>query len=167
MDRLLQFYEPCFDLKRPFAVGETLYDAYAFCDVTSSKYVLVEKAELWRAYTFEHVFFREIDMFSQGELQEYEKQLREQIGPEFVRKGQKYPIPDHMCTYLTGIFICRQAVSGDVIRAIRKHRFRLNYRFALRGYCDSRLAVLDLVNGQIYGNTAAKLLVKRLKQQLT
>ena len=51
LDRLLQFYEPCFDLKRPFAVGETLYDAYAFCDVTSSKYVLVEKAELWRAYT--------------------------------------------------------------------------------------------------------------------
>ena len=167
MDRLLQFYEPCFDLKRPFAVGETLYDAYAFCDVTSSKYVLVEKAELWRAYTFEHVFFREIDMFSQGELQEYEKQLREQIEPEFVRKGQKYPIPDHMCTYLTGIFICRQAVSGDVIRVIRKHRFRLNYRFARRGYCASRLAVLDLENGQIYGNTAAKLLVKRLKQQLT
>lgn len=167
MDRLLRFYEPCFDLKSPFAVGETLYDAYAFCDVTSSKYVLVEKAELWRAYTFEHVFFREIDVFSQGELQKYEKQLREQIEPEFVRKGQKYPIPDHMCTYLTGIFICRQAVSKDAIRAIRKHRFRLNYRFALRGYCESRLAVLDLENGQIYGNTAAKLLVKRLKQQLT
>lgn len=166
MDRLLRFYEPCFDLKSPFAVGEVFYDAYAFCDVTSSKYVLVEKAELWRAYTFEHVFFREIDMFSQEELQKYEKQLREQIEPEFVRKGQKYPIPDHMCTYLTGIFICRQAVSKDVIRAIRKHRFRLNYRFALRGYCESRLAVLDLENGQIYGNTAAKLLVKRLKQQL-
>lgn len=167
LEKLLGFYHPCFDLKRPFAVGETVYDAYAFCDVTSSRYVLIERAELWRAYTFEHVFFRETDLFSRSELQEYERQLREQIEPEFVRKGQKYPIPNHMCTYLTGIFICHQAVSGDTVRAIRKHRFRLNYRFALRGYCESRLVVLDLDKKQIYGNAAAKSLAKRLKQQLT
>lgn len=167
LERLLRLYEPCFDLKRPFVAGETLYDAYAFCDVTSRKYVLVEKAELWRAYTFEHVFFREIDVFSQKELQEYERQLQEKLEPEFVRGGEKCPMPNHMCTYLTGIFLSRGAVSKDAIRAAKKHKFRRNYRFALRGYCESRLAVLDLEKKQIYGNAAAKPLAKRLKQQLT
>lgn len=165
LENLLRFYEPCFDIKKPFVVGETHYDAYAFCDVTSSKYVLVEKAELWRAYTFEHVFFRNIVSFTQEELQAYERQLQETIEPAFVRRGQKYPIPDHMCTYLTGIFICCQAVSKEHIRAIRRHRFCKHYRFALRGYCESRLVVWDLETGQIYGNAAAKPLVKNLKQR--
>lgn len=167
LEKLLRFYEPCFDLERPFAVGETVYDAYAFCDVTNSKYVLVEKAELWRAYTFEHVFFRETDAFSERELQEYERQLREKIESAFVRKGQKYPIPDHMCTYLTGIFLSRRAVSEEAVRAVKKHKFRKIYRFALRGYCESCLAVLDLENRQIYANAAAKPLAKRLGQQLS
>lgn len=161
MEELISLHAPCFDIARPFAVGQEVYDAYAFCTVTNSRYVLVEEAELWRACTFEHVFFREMDVFSQRAQQGYERQIRERIEPEFVRKGERYPAPDHMCTYITGIFISRQAVSKEQIRQIRRHRFRRDYKFSFRGYCQSRLVVFDLANGQIYGNRAAEPLVRR------
>ena len=165
-EALLGLYAPCFDIARPFAVGKVVYGGYAFCNVTSSRYVLVQKAELWRAYTFEHVFFREMDVFSGADLRGYERQLQEEIEPGFVRRGERYPQPDHMCTYITGIFICRGAVSGDVRRQIRRHRFHLNYRFALRGYCESRLLVFDLQEGRICGNRAAKPLVKEYRHMV-
>lgn len=163
LERLLDLYEPCFDIESPFTVGDTVYDAYAFCDVTSSKYVLVERAELWRAYTFEHVFFMETDVFSEEMLRRYESQLQGEIEPRFVRRGERYPVQDHMCSYLTGIFICREAVPEDMLRQIRRHKFRSYYKFALRGYCESRLVVFDLEKGQVYGNRAARSLIKRYR----
>lgn len=163
MEHLLDLYGSCYDIERPFTVGDTVYDAYASCDVTSSRYVLVKSAELWRVCTFEHVFIREIDGSSEEALRRYESQLREVIEPGFVRKGERYPVQDHMCSYLTGIFICRSAVSEEVLRHIRRHRFRIYYKLALRGYCESRLAVFDLEKGRIYGNRAAKPLIKRYR----
>lgn len=165
-EALLGLYAPCFDIERLFVVGKVVYDAYAFCNVTNSKYVLIQKAELWRAYTFEHVFFREVDVLSEENLRGYERQLSEEIEPRFVRRGERYPVPDHMCTYITGIFICRKAVAKDVRRQIRRHRFHLNYRFALRGYCESRLLVLDLEAERIYGNRAARPLAKEYRHMV-
>lgn len=163
LEELLGLHAPCFDIERPYALGGEVYDAYAFCTVTNSRYVLVEGAELWRACTFEHVFFREMDVFSQRAQQGYERQIQERIEPELVRKGDRYPPPDHMCTYITGIFISRGTVPRERIRQIRRHRFRRDYMFSFRGYCQSRLVVFDLANGQIYGNRAAEPLVKRYR----
>ena len=163
MEELLGQYASCFDIKRPFAVGDTVYDAYAFCNVASSKYVLVERAELWRAYNFEHVFFREMDVLSEADVCGYERQIREVIEPGFVRNGERYPVKDHMCTYLTGIFICHGTVFEAARARIRRHKLHLEYRFALRGYCESRLLVFDLGQGRLYGNRAAKPLIKRFR----
>lgn len=166
LEKLLGLYGSHFDIERPFPFEDTVYDAYAYFNMASTKYILVEEAQLWRAYTFEHVFFRETDAFTGEELRECQKRLKERMEPEFVRRGEKYPMPDHMCTYLTNVYICRQAVAEDVARQIRRYRFRLYYRFALRGYCEARLAVLDLEARRIYGNAAARQLVRWYKQVL-
>ncbi len=164
LEELIRLHAPCFDIERPFVLGQEIYDAYAFCKVTNSRYVLVERAELWRACTFEHVFFREMDAFTEEAQRGYERQIRERIEPEFVRKGAKYPPPDHMCTYITGIFISRGEMSRERIRQIRRHRSRRDYRFSLRGYYESRLVVFDLAVGRIYGSRAAGPLVKRYRR---
>lgn len=166
LERLLRFYEAYFDIYRDFTAGGDKYDAYAFCNVCNTKYVLVKSAQLWRAHSYEHVFFRKMDELSLEELQQRQKKLREHIEPEFVRKGQKCPPADHMCTYLTTVFICCKALDKEQIRQIRRHKFHRNYRFALRGYCESRLAVFDLESGKIYGNGPAKSLLKKYKQFL-
>jgi hypothetical protein len=48
-EKLLESYRSAFDITRPFDVNGDIYDAYAAFNVTSAKYVLVKKAELWRA----------------------------------------------------------------------------------------------------------------------
>lgn len=164
LEQLLQCYEAYFDIERPFVSGGVLYDAYAYCQVKNAKYALVKSAQLWSACTYEHVFIQEMDRLSCEKLKEWQRRLREQIEPEFVRRGCKCPPPDHMCTYLTSVFICRQALDRELLRQIRRHRFHLNYRFALRGYCESRLAVFDLEKGQVYGNRAARPLMKKYKK---
>lgn len=164
LERLLGFYGSCFDIERQFSVGAAVYDAYGYCSVASAKYVLVKEAQLWRVCTFEHLFFRCVEAFTGGELQEYQRQLGEHLEPEFVRHGETYPAPDHMCTALTNIYICRRAVPEKTARQVQKYKFRQYYRFALRGYCEARLAVLDLENRKIYGNPAARQLVKHYKR---
>lgn len=164
LEQLLQCYEAYFDIERPFTDGGVLYDAYAYCEVKNAKYALVKSAQLWSACTYEHVFFQEMDKLSCEKLKDWQRRLRDQIEPEFVRRGCKCPPPDHMCTYLTNVFISQQALDSELIRQIRRHRFHLNYRFALRGYCESRLAVFDLEKGQVYGNGAARALVRKYKK---
>ena len=57
-EKLLNTYKESYDIYTGYRVGDLEYDAYAFLDVTSSRYVLMKKAELWRADCYEHVFFK-------------------------------------------------------------------------------------------------------------
>ena len=53
LEKLLQSYQAAFDITRPYDIEGDRYEAYAAFNVTSAKYVLVKKAELWRADCFE------------------------------------------------------------------------------------------------------------------
>lgn len=164
LHKLLRYYEAHFDIESPFTVGQAVYDAYGYFCMANTKYVLVKEAQMWRADLFEHIFFKIVDVFTDGELEEYKCRIRGRLEPEFVRKGEKYPIKDHMCTSLTHVFICRQAIQRDVARQVRRHKFRRYYRFALRGYCEGRLVAIDLEKRKIYGNPSARHLVKCYRQ---
>lgn len=165
LEELLQHYEIHFDMERPFRAGQTLYDAYGQLRMLNTKYVLVKEAQMWRAYFFEHVFFQIVDTFTASTLNNYREQLLGGLEPEFVRKGEKYPMPDHMCTALSHVFISRGPVAADVAKMIRRHKFRKYYRFAFRGYCEGRLAVIDLENRRIQGNAAAGRMVKSYRRR--
>lgn len=153
-------------MERQFPAGTAVYDAYGYFHMTSAKYLLVKEAQMWKTYSFEHVFFQNVDVFTDEKLQEYRRQIREHLEPEFVRQGGKYPMADHMYTALTNVFISRKAVAAETARQIRKYKFRRYYRFALRGYCEARLAVFDLERGKVYGNRAAGQMVKSYKRLL-
>lgn len=162
--KLLVSYQSSYDIEQPFAIGEVLYDAHASFRVTSAKYVLVKKAELWRADCFEHVFFKCAELIDKEDITRFARQAVSDIEPEFVRKGKACPGKDHMYTYITGIFFSDKSVPEDVKQAVKKYRFVKNYRMGIRGYCEGRLLVFDLENGEIFGNRAAKALVKGYRQ---
>ena len=69
-----------------------------------------------------------------------------------------------MYTYLTGVFISEKAVSDEAVNSLKKLRFRKNYRFAVRGFSEERVVLFDMENHRIYGNAAAKDLVKGYKK---
>ena len=165
LEKLLRSYRQSFDLECPYTVHGEKYDAYGAFNVTSAKYVLTKKAELWRAQCYEHAFFKLTEEFSGKDLEAFSQQITEYIEPEMVWHGEKCPPPNHMYTYITGVFIC-DSVEEQARKQIRKFKFMKNYRFTIRGYCDARIVVFDLKNKKLYGNGAAREIIKGYKKIL-
>ena len=164
--KLLDIYRDSFDITENYRINDVVYDAYGFCNITNSKYVLVEKAELWRALCYEHVFFKQSETVNVHDIKSFCRQTVEFIEPELVRKGKKCTEKDHMYSYVTGVFICEKGLTEELIRMIRKSRFFKNYMFSIRGYCELRLLVVDLETGTVAGNAAARDLIKDYKKLL-
>ncbi len=164
LEKVLASYEEAFDITRPFDTGGDIYDAYAAFNVTSAKYVLVEKAELWRANCYEHTFFKCCPSFAPELLDGFRRKIEEYIEPEIVRQGRACMEKDHMYTFITGIFICEDTVLQEWKKQIKTFRFFKNYRFGIRGYSEARLLVFDMKNRKVMGNRAARQLVKGYKK---
>lgn len=164
LEKLLDSYRSAFDITRPFDVNGDTYDAYAAFNVTSAKYVLVKKAELWRAKCYEHTFFSCRETLCSQDLEIFKEEIVNQIEPDIVRGGKDCMEKDHMYTYITGIFICEQGVPKELIKEIYRFRFFKNYRLGLRGYSEARLLVFDMKNHKVLGNRAARELVKGYKK---
>lgn len=160
LQKILASYQEAFDITRPFDVSGDRYDAYAAFNVTSAKYVLVEKAELWRANCYEHTFFKCCRSFAPEILDVFGREIVEYIEPQIVRQGRDCMEKDHMYTFITGIFICDEAVPEELKKQLKKFKFFKNYRFGIRGYAEARLLVFDMKNKKVMGNRAARELVK-------
>lgn len=160
MEKLLESYQSAFDITRPYDVNGDIYDAYAAFNVTSAKYVLVKKAELWRANCFEHTFFACRDTVTAGQLRKFGEDIATYIEPELVRGGESCTPEHHMYTYITGIFICEDGITKDVENEVKKFRFFKNYRMGIRGYSEARLVIFDMKEHRVLGNRSARDLVK-------
>ena len=160
LEQLLESFESSYDVERTCELNGNIYDAYAAFRAENSKYVLVKKAELWKAKCFEHVFFRKKATLTQKDIEEFRKQIENFIDPELVRHGEKWPEKDHMYTYMTAVYICENGISEEIQKMIKKFRYVKNYCFTVRGYSEARILVFDLKNQKILGNPAAKELVK-------
>lgn len=164
LNQLLQSYQEHFDIEKPYRIHDEIYEAYAKFSVTNAKYVLTKKAELWRANCFEHVFFQLKDILTTEDLSAFQIQIQNYIEPQLVRGGNRWPEKDHMYTYITGIFICRNGLSQEAEKSLKKFRYEKNYLWTIRGYCQTRILVFDLKNKKIKGNRAAKPLIKGYKK---
>lgn len=164
LEKLLVSYQSAFDITRPYDVNGDTYDAYAAFNVTSAKYVLVKKAELWRADCYEHTFFSCRDTMCAQDLDRFKEEIVNYIEPELVREGKDCMEKDHMYTYITGIFLCEQGVSEELKQEIRRFKYFKNYRLGIRGYVQARLLVFDMKNQKVIGNRAARELIKGYKK---
>ncbi|MEE1196100.1 MAG: hypothetical protein UHS54_04370 [Lachnospiraceae bacterium] len=164
LEKLLGVYRSSFDLLEPYELCGETYDAYGFCDITSAKYVLMKKAELWRAICYEHAFFKMFRCLTPEDIERFAVQAAEKIEPMLVRKGRACMEKDHMYSYITGIFISENAVPDEVKKKVKKAHFYKNYRLSIRGYCELRILVIDLENKKLTGNAAARGLIKDYKR---
>ena len=158
LEKLVDSYRSAFDIERSFDINGDIYDAYAGFNVSSAKYVLMKKAELWRADCYEHTFFSHKENLMVEDLERFQKEITEYIEPKLVRGGEKCTQKNHMYTYITGIFIAEDGVTEEVKKAIR------NYLFGFRGYSEARLLIFDMKNKKVIGNPAARELVKGYKK---
>ena len=166
LENLIRSHEGVCTIKKPFAIGNGSYDAYAFYDITGMKYVLVKSAELWRQNTKEHIFFLAKDEITEEDVNRFGRDVTERIEPELVRQGNKTMPKDHMLSYITAMFISQKPLSEEAEKAVRGLKFFRNYTFGVRGYSEARIVVFDLGRMKMVGNRAAKNVMKTYKKVL-
>lgn len=168
LNKLLEAFQDSYDIEQPYDINGDIYDAYAGFYASSAKYVLIKRAELWRANCFEHVFFRSSKNEVTAEtIHMFKKQIEEYIEPNLVRQGKRWPEENHMYTYITSIYICENGISKEAEKLVRSCRYVKNYKLTIRGYSEARILVFDLQNSRVFGNRAARELVKGYKKLLT
>ena len=81
--------------------------------------------------------------------------IRDFMEPVLARNNEKYPLKDHMRTFLTAVIISETAPSAELVRLIRKYRFDKGYQFSFRGFSQGRLVFVDLSAGKVCTSPAA------------
>lgn len=164
LNKLMATYRQSFDIQENYKMDDILYDAYGYCNITNAKYVLLKKAELWRALCFEHIFFKGVETLDAADIEAFYRQTVEYVEPQLVRKGEKCTEKDHMYSFITCVFVCENGITKEALKKIKKTSFFKNYMISIRGYSELRLLAVDIKSGKIIGNAAARDLIKDYKK---
>lgn len=164
LNRLLLKYSGTFDIYQPYRILGREYPAYGYFFSHVEKYVLVRKANMWSADTYEHVLFVNPEELTPEHLQEYRQAVEEYIEPVLVLKGEKLPDPNHMYSYITIAVVTGKALSPDVEKAVKKFKFEKSYMHSIRGYSQARIAVASMEDEKVCVNSMGRSLKKLYRE---
>lgn len=160
LNRLLLRYSGTFDIYQPYTILGREYPAYGYFFSHVEKYVLVRKANMWSADSYEHVLFADPAELTEEHLQEYRQAIEEYIEPTLVLKGEKLPEPNHMYSYITIAVVTQKALSPEVKKAVKRFKFEKSYMHNIRGYSQARIAVASMEDEKVSVNGMGRSLKK-------
>ena len=76
------------------------------------------------------------------------------------------PNKEHMSSFVT-LVVLADTIDPEAKALIKKTRFRKNFRLALHGWMEFRIAAFDRSSGRLISNPAGKDVRKTLEQNLT
>lgn len=164
--RLLAAHEAWFDVRRDHEVAGRAFPGFAEFHEHGEKYVLSRRAKLWEVSNNEYLFFEVVERLEEGAFARLVDFMETEALPCVVS-----PHPDHMSSNLSLVVIA-DAVDPAVERAVRRVRFRKNFKWGLWGWSDLRVAVIDLAEahrgrqGRVITNAAGKALRATLEANL-
>lgn len=156
LKELLRRYSANFDITEDYALEGKVYPAYAQFFSLGEKYVLKKEAIIWSIRAYEHVLFIKTDSIDEKLLSELKMTMEQVMEPVLVRKGNKYPEKDHMCSYLTFVIISKTTPTPQVQKLIKSFSFDKGYLLNFRGHTEGRLGCVFLDSHGCVTNKAAK-----------
>jgi hypothetical protein len=160
LNRLLLKYSGTFDIYQPYMIMGREYPAYGYFFSHVEKYVLVRKANMWSADSYEHILFADPEELTDGHLEEYRQAIAEYIEPTLILKGESLPEPNHMYSYITIAVVTAKALSPEIKKAVRKFKFEKSYMHGIRGYSQARIAVVSMEDEAVCVNSMGRSLKK-------
>ncbi|SFB73643.1 hypothetical protein [Butyrivibrio sp. YAB3001] len=156
LSELLSRYRANFDITENYKLGEKEYPAYAYFFSFGEKYVLKKEAQLWAIRTYEHVLFIKTKSIDEKFIEDMYQTIKEHMEPELVRKGEKYPEKDHMCSYLSLVVISEETPSLEIQKQIKRFKFDRGYLFNLRGHSEAKIGLVCMDSRLCLTNYAGK-----------
>lgn len=160
LNRLLLKYSGTFDIYQPYMIMGREYPAYGYFFSHVEKYVLVRKANMWSADSYEHILFADPEELTDGHLEEYRQAIAEYIEPTLILKGESLPESNHMYSYITIAVVTAKALSPEIKKAVRKFKFEKSYMHGIRGYSQARIAVVSMEDEAVCVNSMGRSLKK-------
>jgi len=159
LKKLLAAHEAWFDVQRDYALGGRTFAGFAEFHSQGEQYVLIKRAKLWEVASHEYLFFDVVDALDAAGF----ACAVDHMKTHALRLVE--PKPNHMCSNISLVVIAG-SVDEEVERAVRKVRFRKNFKWGLWGWSDLCVAVVDLARGRILTNAAGKPLRATLQANL-
>lgn len=160
LEKILSAYVGYYDITRDVPVGDLVFPALAEFHSRSEKYVLVKKAKLWAMEENEYVYFLLTDTLDIDAASHTIDLIRED------GLGRITPHSEHMCSNVSMAVIANN-VTPEAERLIGRYRFHKDFRLALHGWMEFRIAVLNRSNGKILKNPAGRDVRDTLERYLT
>ena len=155
LDRLLAKFGSSFDIYMPYQIKGIEYPAYAYHFTHQEKYVLVKKANMWSADSYEHVLFMDTDVIDEAVFERAKDIITNYFEPELVRKGEKYPAKNHMYSYLTVVIIGNHYSDSKLASKVKRYHFDKGYQLSIRGYSAGRIIAVTMDDEKVTTNSAA------------
>lgn len=149
LETIINSYQAMFNVYSPHELCARPLAAYCFFSSRSEKYVLIKRAVIWAADSFEHVVVLDIPRLTVESLNDVSAYLAQ------LEKALVQPNRDHMYSFLTMILLCEE-VEPAAKKRLQRIRFTRNYRFSWHGYSSGRIVVINLAENDIFSNTAGK-----------
>ncbi len=163
LTRLLAAHKTWFDVSRDYELAGRTFPGFAAFHQHGERYVLSKKAQLWAVANHEYILFDIVESFDEDAL----------AADIAFMKDEAFKLvdptePDHMSTAV-GLIVIAGSASEAARKALRRTRYRKNFKLGLAGWSDLRLALVDLSvgeNGAVFVNAAAKTWGPTLKSNL-
>ncbi len=156
LPRITEAYSAYYDINPTEMEGDSTL--YARCDFYSrnAQYVLVRKAEIWAAETFEYLYLHSMTSPTGEDLQ--------RVMADALADGEPRikPHKEHLSTHISAVIIC-DSVDPDVVPLLKKMKKHRDFRLSLHGWMEFKIAVVDLSTEKIYTNPKGSQLAKDLQ----
>lgn len=159
LEKLLLAHQAWFDIYRGHEFEGKTFPGYAEFHTYGEQYVLVKRAKLWEVESHEYLFFQTVDTLNETDVNDWVEFMCE----HGIKKAK--PQPNHMSSNITLVLIA-DSTNDDAVQAVKKARFRKNFKLGLEGWADLKLALVDLSGRRIVANGAGKDLIPTLEANI-
>ncbi|MCR4443330.1 MAG: hypothetical protein QHH10_13500 [Peptococcaceae bacterium] len=150
LELLKKRYENYYDIQAPPSFVPFPVDIYAHFYQKSQKYFASKKIQLWRMDHEEHCFVKRYGALTRTDVDDMLAVLK--TAAEKLPK----PGPDHFKTLITGVFVCENPLSPELLGFINRYKFSKPFKFYLHGWSEIRLLALDRSSRQVICSPAGK-----------
>ncbi len=128
------------------------FDAEAVFDSKGEQYFLIKAAKVAEMNTAEYVYFKRIKKLKAEVLTELDRMAWE-AGISHAKPSTKHKNTDAV------LIVVADSVDEDAKALVKKLKHSKNYKFALHGYSNYRLVVIEASEGKAYFNRQACILM--------
>ena len=157
LERLLNAYSHHYDIYRDVEVEGGSFPAHAHYYLRDENYLITKKHVLSAVENYEFVYFYLADHLTAEDLQK-QIDISREAGLARIR-----PHKEHMSSMVT-LIVLADTIDPEAKQLVKKTRFRKNYRLALHGWMEYRIAAMETSSNSFLSNPAGREAKKLLER---